>query len=317
MPVPISCTLQQVYIRLLLFFQFSTSPAVQTHRSGYFVVFPYGILMALCSVQWLHLAADIRSLPTFLLNLVFHLLSRYTGPAILSFFLMVSVHISRTRSCTNMHTTACCSVLHSMQRVFVLLLQQTVYLPPFSHAVLQLRFREFPIRYGPLSRYRIRQFPWLCPCIARYISSAVSRTNFPVLRDLFVLVSKSSPSHLSISHVQTSTDFAAIVSHHLPRHLPRSCVVQMRCLSFKGHRTRFGLRSVVIVQQSCLVSRGLVAIGNRLPKRHRPRHRAFLARVDRTWPSPPDLLRRPVPEILYCRLWLVIGVAHLCRYAEI
>ncbi len=36
------------------------------------------------------------------------------------------------RSCTDMHTTACCSVLRSMQRVIVLLLQQPVLYRRFS-----------------------------------------------------------------------------------------------------------------------------------------------------------------------------------------
>ncbi len=43
-------------------------------NSGQFILFPYGILAALCPMQsassdWLHLAADIHLLPTFLLNL--------------------------------------------------------------------------------------------------------------------------------------------------------------------------------------------------------------------------------------------------------
>ncbi len=63
--------------------------------SGQFVVFPFGILAALCSVQsassdWLHLAAGTYSFPTFLLNLVLHSRYRHTDSAILSFFLMVS-----------------------------------------------------------------------------------------------------------------------------------------------------------------------------------------------------------------------------------
>ncbi len=156
-----------------------------------------------------------------------------------------------------MHTAAYCSVLRSMQRVIVLLLQQTVYLPPFLHAVLQLRFRKFPIRYGPSSLHCVRPFPQLSPCIAHYISFAASRTNFPTPRDLFAQVFKSSPSHLSICHIQLSTDFVAIVRRRLPRHLLHLRIVLVRCLSFKGHSTRFGLQSVVIVQQSCPVSRGL------------------------------------------------------------
>ncbi len=51
-----------------------------------FVVFPYGISAALrthteCpSSDWLHLAADIRSLPTFSLSLEPCPLSRHTDP---------------------------------------------------------------------------------------------------------------------------------------------------------------------------------------------------------------------------------------------
>ncbi len=47
-------------------------------------------------------------------------------------FTIITVRISRTRSCTDMHTTACCSVLCSMQRIIVLLIQQTVLYHCFS-----------------------------------------------------------------------------------------------------------------------------------------------------------------------------------------
>ncbi len=52
---------------------------------GQFVIFPYGCLAALCTVQsassnWWHLPTGIRSLPTFLLNLESRPLSRHADP---------------------------------------------------------------------------------------------------------------------------------------------------------------------------------------------------------------------------------------------
>ncbi len=79
----------------------------------------------------------------------------------------------------------------------------------------------------------------------------------------------------------------------------------------------FSLQFVVIVRQSCPVCHGLVAIENSLLKRHRLRHRTFLARVYCKRLSPPDIRCCPVPEILYRHLRLVIGVVRLRRYAEI
>ncbi len=54
-------------------------------NNGWFVVFPYGILAALCTVQsassdWLHLTADTRSLHTFPRNLKLRPLSRHVDP---------------------------------------------------------------------------------------------------------------------------------------------------------------------------------------------------------------------------------------------
>ncbi len=53
--------------------------------NGWFIIFPYGTLVALCSVQsasfdWLYLATDVRSLSTFPLNVVICPLSGHLNP---------------------------------------------------------------------------------------------------------------------------------------------------------------------------------------------------------------------------------------------
>ncbi len=120
------------------------------------------------------------------------------------------VRISRTPSCTNMHTTACCSVLRSMQRFIVLLLQQAVYLPPFSRAVLQFQFAKFQPPMDPRSPHRVQTPPppfviasvQCTPSFIRIVASSFSRA-----AELFARVPKSSPSSSSSSLVQSIANY--------------------------------------------------------------------------------------------------------------
>ncbi len=118
------------------------------------------------------------------------------------------VRFSRMRSGINMHTIACYSVLRSMQPVIVLLLQQSVYLSPFSCMVLQLRCCKFPIHYGPSSPHRVCPFPscvralqvifcpqcreLIFPCCATYLREFPSSSTAAIARGPFTRVCNTS-----------------------------------------------------------------------------------------------------------------------------